>query len=389
MSSQQRIAKLIPALLAVIVLLAAVYLWIHRETIILDNIEPGPIVSEEEPEVVSNTDDLGSATTSPAISVFAQNLTIPWGMVFLPDGDMLVTERTGSLRRLGKDNTTIDIPDVRHFGEGGLMGIAIHPDFESNRFLYLYFTVDDDGSENRVVRYRFQNSILEEDKIILDNIPGAIYHDGGQIAFGPDGMLYITVGDATKAQTAQDLDALSGKTLRLTRDGEIPDDNPFGTAVWSYGHRNAQGLAWDHLGQLWQTEHGRSGLSSGYDELNKIEKGGNYGWPEIQGDETQEGMIAPVIQSGPQTTWAPGAIVFHNQRLYFTGLRGARLYEVVLNDEGDVTARNEYLVNEYGRLRGIIVGPDGYLYISTSNRDGRGDVNDGDDKILKVDPEQL
>jgi glucose/arabinose dehydrogenase len=321
-----------------------------------------------------------------AVEVFAENLSIPWDMVFLPNGDMLVTARTGTVRRLGSNPAVIDIPSVEHTGEGGLMGIVLHPEFEHNQLLYLYFTTEQDGSKNKIVRFRLSGNTLLQDKVILDNIPAAVYHDGGRLAFGPDGMLYATVGDATESDLAQDKNSLAGKTLRLTPDGGIPADNPFGTAVWSYGHRNAQGIAWDKFGRMWQTEHGRSGALSGFDELNRIEKGGNYGWPTIQGDETQSGMISPIRQSGADTTWAPAGLAYDNDRLFFAGLRGESLYEVAFDEIGEVRDIEAHFSGIYGRLRGVTLGPDGYLYVSTSNGDGRGTIGPGDDKILKIHP---
>ncbi|TAK04600.1 hypothetical protein EPO33_01240 [Patescibacteria group bacterium] len=324
------------------------------------------------------------------VSIVAKDLDVPWDIVFLPDGDMLVTERPGRLRRLGAHPASIAIPGAFEFGEGGVMGLALHPEFAFNSLVYVYFTSDDGGTQhNRIVRYRLDGNRLVQDKVIITDIPSAIYHDGGQIAFGPDGMLYVTTGDANDDTLAQDTGSLAGKTLRLTPDGDVPSDNPFGTAVWSYGHRNAQGLAWDAQGRLWETEHGRSGATSGYDELNLIEKGKNYGWPTIQGDETQEGLVAPVFQSGADTTWAPSGIASLNGSLFFAGLKGSSLYEAVPRDDGRIVVFRMHLAGEYGRLRAVTVGPDGFLYVSTSNRDGRGDILTGDDKILQIRPDFL
>ena len=320
------------------------------------------------------------------ITVVATGLSVPWDIVFLPDGDMLVTERPGTLRRIGARNASIDIPDVKHSGEGGLMGIALHPQFAANQYVYLYFTTTD-GNQNRVQRFRLEGDALVEDKIIIDGIPAELYHDGGQIAFGPDGYLYVTTGDASDADQAQDLGSLAGKTLRLTSDGAIPSDNPFGTAVWSYGHRNAQGLAWDASGRLWETEHGRSGALSGYDEVNRVEKGKNYGWPTIQGDQSRDGMVTPAVNSGATTTWAPSGIAYADGSLFFAGLRGSALYEVTFGPNGTVAGVTPHLEGQYGRLRAVVLGPDGYLYVTTSNLDGRGTPRPGDDQILKIHPD--
>lgn len=314
----------------------------------------------------------------------AENLEIPWELVFLPNGDLLVTERPGRLLRIGANRQVIEISGVEHRGEGGLLGLALHPDFEQNSYIYLYLTTAEGGGlTNRVERYRLSGNRLSERTVIIENIPGASYHDGGRIAFGPDGKLYVGTGDAGDESSAQDTASLAGKILRVNDDGSVPHDNPFGNAVYSYGHRNVQGLAWDERGQLWATEHGRSGVASGFDELNKIVKGGNYGWPEIQGDEIQGGMLAPELNSGASDTWAPSGLAFSGGRLVFAGLRGASLY---VADVVDGRARNlrAYFRGEYGRLRSVIEGPDGSLYFLTNNTDGRGSPRPGDDRIISV-----
>lgn len=325
-----------------------------------------------------------------AVEVVGTDFNVPWDIAFLPDGDMLVTERPGVLRRVGKNPLAIDLPGVYDFGEGGLMGIALHPDFASNQLLYMYYTAVDGGKRNRIVRYVFDGFSLTEDRVIIDNIPSAIYHDGGRMAFGPDGMLYVTTGDANKGSNAQDRGSLAGKTLRLTPDGGIPSDNPFGNSpVWSYGHRNSQGLAWDSFGNQWQTEHGRSGVTSGYDELNLIAKGANYGWPTYESTRTAPGITAPVVVTSSTETWAPSGLAYADGSLFFAGLLGKTLYEAVPNAEGKVTAFRKHLVGSYGRLRAVVPGPNGTLYVTTSNRDGRGTAGAGDDKILRVYPAML
>lgn len=317
------------------------------------------------------------------VDVSASGLFVPWEVAILPDSDLLVPERSGTLRRIGKNPAIITVPAVQSGGEGGLMGLALDPKFAENNLIYVYFTASENG-QNRVARFRLTGNQLTEQKIIIGNIPSAIYHDGGRIAFGPDGMLYITTGDANSPNLAQDLNSLAGKTLRLTADGQIPADNPFGTAVWSYGHRNSQGIAWDNLGRMWETEHGRSGALSGFDELNLIEKGKNYGWPVIQGNETRAGMVTPVLNSGANDTWAPAGLAFVNGSLYFGGLLGSKLYQVKFAENGSYRDFVTHFAGQFGRLRAVVLGPDGSLYISTSNRDGRGTVLTGDDKILRV-----
>ncbi|MBW3568817.1 PQQ-dependent sugar dehydrogenase, partial [Candidatus Parcubacteria bacterium] len=194
------------------------------------------------------------------IKIAAVDLNIPWAIAELPGGDLLVTERAGKLKRVGSDRQSIEISGVEHSGEGGLLGLALHPDFAENNKIYLYLTTRTDaGLINRVESYIYKNGGLSEKTIIIDQIPGARFHDGGFIAFGPDDKLYITTGDAGDEQSAQDTSVLSGKILRINADGSIPGDNPFNNAVYSYGHRNPQGLAWDDRDRLWSSEHGPSG----------------------------------------------------------------------------------------------------------------------------------
>lgn len=323
---------------------------------------------------------------APDIEIVGENLDVPWDIAFLPEGDLLVPERSGTIIRLGKDKSKVkvSVPDVKEKGEGGLLGLTLHPKFSENNLLYIYIThTGSDGTINSVKRYHFLENKLTEEKTIISNIPGAPYHDGGRIEFGPDGFLYITTGDATKEDLAQDRNSLAGKILRVSENGEIPKDNPFGTAVYSYGHRNPQGIAWDDKGNLWSTEHGRSGVLSGLDELNVIVKGGNYGWPTIQGSETREGMASPVLHSGADVTWAPASAEFINGSIFFGGLRGETLYEAKIVNEKKVTLVSHFY-KEYGRIRAVRVGTDGFLYFTTSNQDGRGNVKTGDDKIVRV-----
>lgn len=321
-----------------------------------------------------------------SIEIIAENLRIPWAVAFLPDGNLLVTERPGTLRKIGKDGKIYNIEGVHHSEEGGLLGMALHPRFTENHWIYLYLTITQ-GSEmkNRIERYAFENDQFADKKIIIENIPGALYHDGGRIAFGPDGYLYITTGDAGKSNLAQAKDSLAGKILRLDYEGAVPSDNPFNNAVWSYGHRNSQGLAWDDRGRLWATEHGRSGILSGFDELNLIEKGKNYGWPVIQGNETRAGMESPVTQSGPDETWAPAGALFWDDSIFFAGLRGEAIYEARIGEEKEISLKIHFH-NEFGRLRDIVRGPDDFFYVTTSNTDDRGMSRPGDDKIIRIDP---
>jgi len=323
------------------------------------------------------------------IETVVENLDIPWELVFLPDGRMLITERPGDLLIIGKDKKTVKVQGVYHFGEGGLLGMALHPDFQNNNFVYLYFTSSVSGKvSNRVERYKLIGDTLVDKRTILEEIPGAANHDGGRLKFGPDGFLYVTTGDSQNSDLSQDTASLAGKILRVKDDGSIPADNPFGNAIYSYGHRNVQGIAWDSGGRLWATEHGRSGVQSGLDEINLIVKGANYGWPVIQGDQTSVGMFTPVINSGASDTWAPSGMVFYEGRLFWAGLRGESLYEATIAEDKLVNLKANFR-GEYGRFRTVVVGPDGYFYVLTNNRDGRGTPKSGDDKIIRINPQMF
>ncbi|MEX1087296.1 MAG: PQQ-dependent sugar dehydrogenase, partial [Candidatus Paceibacterota bacterium] len=226
----------------------------------------------------------GDSVQREAMQVIATDLAVPWDIAFLPGERMLVTERGGRLVEMdldGEDQAHISVDGVVQSGEGGLLGIVLHPEFEQNQQIYLYMAQDTDRGvfENKVVRYRYNSGELSEEEVVIEGIEGAQYHDGGRMEFGPDGLLYVTTGDAGLRDPAQDINSLSGKTLRVHPDGSIPSNNPFENEVYSYGHRNSQGLAWDESGRLWSTEHGRSGVQSGMDEINLIESGSNYGWP--------------------------------------------------------------------------------------------------------------
>lgn len=348
-----------------------------------------PVIEED----ANSGEQVTNEGVAPRVEVIAEGLEIPWDIAFLPNGSMLVTERTGHVIELAADGTKkeIPVPGVRQGGEGGLLGLVLHPDFASNNFVYLYMSTPDttEQTQNRVVRYVFKDETLTQDKIIIEGIPGAIYHDGGRMEFGPDDMLYITTGDATSPDIAQNLQSLGGKILRLTPEGEPAPGNPFNTRVYSYGHRNPQGLAWDSEKQLWATEHGPTGEQGEccHDEINLIKKGSNYGWPKILANEDAEGIVSPRWESGTDT-WAPASLVHLNGSLFFGGLRGEALYEAVLNGS-QVSEIKEHFKGDYGRIRTVRLGPDNLLYITTSNTDGRGNPAQGDDKILRVNPELL
>jgi glucose/arabinose dehydrogenase len=315
---------------------------------------------------------------------------------------LFFTERPGRVRVIingqlqSEPVATITVAAV---GEGGLLGIALDPQFSQNGFIYLYYTYYEGSAlRNRVVRCREQGGHLVEPQTLIEGIPGGGNHDGGRIAFGPDGKLYIGTGEGGQRDLAQQLDSLGGKILRINPDGSIPADNPFpGSPVYSYGHRNVQGLAWTASGLMLATEHGPSGENGWYahDELNIIQPGKNYGWPVVIDSPGDPRFVDPLIQSG-NDTWAPSGLTFYNGdllsawkgSLFFAGLRGQALYRVVLGGPaGDqVVAQEELFKGKYGRLRVVAQGSDGSLYFATNNRDGRGTPAADDDRILRVVP---
>lgn len=338
------------------------------------------------------------------VETIAGGLTVPWSIVFVPDGRILFTERPGRVRVIesGKlrPEPLATINDVEPSGESGLMGMTLHPQFAGNHLLYLAYAYRAGGQRVRVVRFKETSGGLVDRKVIIEEIPAAANHAGCRLRFGPDGKLYITTGDATERALAQQLDSLAGKTLRLNDDGTVPPDNPFvGQAgvraeIWSYGHRNAQGLDWQPgTNVMFQTEHGPSGFDGpgGGDEFNLVERGKNYGWPVIHHQATSAGMEAPLLEYTPAVAPASGMFyrgaVFPEWRgNYFFGcLRGQCVIRVVL-DGRRVVSQERLLVEDYGRIRDVAEGPDGTIYFSTSNRDGRGRAASDDDRILRLVP---
>ncbi len=325
--------------------------------------------------------------------VVARGLEIPWELVFLEDGSMLVSERPGRIKRIvnGQVKFTLVIDEVEHIGEGGLMGMAVSPKTGS---IYVMYTYRDESGNlwSRVRRVVMEGEKLKLDKVILDRIPAGVYHNGGRLRFGPDGKLYITTGELFKGELAQNLNSLNGKILRINEDGSIPPDNPFSTAVWSYGHRNPQGLAFHPTeGTLFSSEHGPSGEFGlrAWDEVNVIFKGGNYGWPYFVGASGRPDLIDPIVAWSPPNTTPPAGMDFLTPKdLFIATLRSQALIRIVV-EKGEGT---EWLVKKierwfegvFGRLRSVVKGPDGNLYILTSNRDGRGTPREGDDKIIKL-----
>lgn len=332
------------------------------------------------------------------------NLEVPWSIVWAPDGRMFFTERPGRVRvyenGVLRPNPVFTVSDVEQSGESGLMSLTLHPQFASNRFVYLAYAYKAGELRVRVVRHREGPSGFTEPKVIIENIPAARFHAGCRIRFGPDGKLYITTGDATERPLAQRLDSLAGKTLRLNDDGTVPADNPFvgqsgsRPEIWSYGHRNAQGMDWQPgTNLMFQTEHGPSGFDGpgGGDEVNIVERGKNYGWPVVHHTQTRAGMESPLLEYTPAC--APGGAEFYNSSVFpqfrgnffFACLRGVRIIRVVL-DGRRVVSQENLLETKYGRIREVAEGPDGYLYFSTSNRDGRGSPAGDDDRIIRLIP---
>ncbi|NDJ19284.1 PQQ-dependent sugar dehydrogenase [Myxacorys almedinensis] len=327
-------------------------------------------------------------------------LEVPWGIAFLPNNEMLVTERPGQVRlvRNGQleSNPVATLP-VSDRGEGGLLGIATHPDFATNRLFYLYYTAQGGTPANRVERWRLAEDRRSavRDRVILDNIPVAVVHNGGRIRFGPDGMLYIATGDSREPQESQDVNSLAGKILRVTPDGQVPPDNPFpNNPAFITGVRNSQGFDWANPSTLWVADHGPSGElgRSGRDEINVARAGDNLGWPTIYGCQTQEGLVAPAltwnsaVPPGGAAVYTGDAIPEWKGSLIVGTLGSRHLHRVAFdpNNPGQVQRNEVYLRGEWGRLREVVMSPDGELYVTTSNCDGRGDCPADQDKILRI-----
>lgn len=338
------------------------------------------------------------------VEVWIEGLEIPWSLIFLPDGRALVSERPGRIRlikdgKIQKEPYAV-IENVLHIGEGGLMGLAIHPDFHHKPYIYAMHTYrKDDSIFNRVIRLKDFKTYGRFDRVIIDNIPGGRLHNGGRISFGPDRMLYITTGEVFDADIAQDLKSLGGKILRITPEGEIPADNPFkDSPIYSYGHRNPQGIAWHpETRDLFSSEHGPSGefLRFGNDKINVIKKAGNYGWPKVIGIKKKKPYIDPLIlweKTTPPSgmTFYTGDILPHLKGgLFVATLRSESLIRIRIKKELDiyrVLKVEIWFEDKYGRLRDVVQGPDGLLYFLTNNRDGRGRPGQGDDRIYRIMP---
>lgn len=335
------------------------------------------------------------------VEVWQQHLDIPWGLVFLPNGDALVSERSGSIRliRDGKLQeqayATFEHVDHERGDEAGLMDMALHPNFENQPYVYVYYTHrEGDTRDNRIVRLRHSGTQGVFDRVILQGIPAADKHNAGPLKFGPDGMLYLPTGENFEREMAQDMGSLGGKFLRLTPEGEVPADNPFpNSPIYTLGHRNPQGFDWHpQTGDLFSSEHGPSGeiLLFGRDIINVIHPGKNYGWPRVLGAVNMAEYEDPIIMWEEATP--PAGVAFWQGDLYVATLRSETLIRISMeqkNGEYNIQrierwfspAKNE---GHYGRLRNVVAGPDGALYVLTSNRDGRGDPVAADDRILRI-----
>jgi glucose/arabinose dehydrogenase len=324
--------------------------------------------------------DVQAVPPTPRVaSTIATNLAVPWGLAFLPDGSALVSERnTARIKRIaGGTVTTIGtVPGVQPAGEGGLLGIAVAPTFNTDRLVYAYFS---SANDNRVVRMRFDTT-LGTPQVLITGIAKNTIHNGGRLAFGPDGLLYVSTGDANNTSNAQNPNSLNGKILRVTPTGAAAPGNPTaGSRVWSMGHRNVQGLAFDPAGRLWAGEFGQNT----FDELNLIRAGGNYGWPTVEGRAGNPRFIDPITQWSPAEA-SPSGIAFARNTVWLAALRGQRVWAVpVLNGALDGTPVG-FQNGAFGRLRTVSVAPDGSLWLITNNTDGRGTPRQGDDRILRL-----
>ncbi|MPY93741.1 MAG: PQQ-dependent sugar dehydrogenase [Acidimicrobiia bacterium] len=355
---------------------------------------PAPETTTSAPATTAPPTSAAPATTVPpgpqqfAVQTVASGLEVPWGLAFLPDGRALVAQRrTGEVLVVdanGGTQVVATLPSVDQ-GEGGLLGLAVPADADpAAPEVYAYLTA---GSENQVVRFTLGQSGVAP---VLVGIPAAGNHNGGRIAFGPDGFLYIGTGDASEDGLAQDQGSLAGKILRITRDGQAAPGNPIaGNPLYSFGHRNVQGLAWDAQGRLYATEFGQNS----FDEVNLIQPGANYGWPIVEGQGGDSRFVEPIVTWTTSEASPSGAAILSASALpgwdgdlFVAGLRGARLWRVDLAPDGSVAGQEPLLVGEYGRLRTVAQAPDGSLWVTTSNRDGRGDPAADDDRILRLAP---
>jgi glucose/arabinose dehydrogenase len=312
--------------------------------------------------------------------VITTDLDIPWNIT-KQNNTFYLSQRPGYIVKVDGDSGRKTVQNLEvtkkilHSGEGGLLGFILAPDFDTSQEAIAYHTYREDGTVfNRIIALKLTGNTWTEKWIILEGIPGGRIHNGGRIQIGPDGKLYATAGEAGNPENAQNLQTLAGKILRMELDGSIPDDNPFNNSyVYSYGHRNPQGLAWDQNGNLYSSEHGQSA----HDEINLVEPGKNYGWPVIEGDEQESGMVPPIFHSG-NVTWAPSGMAITDNKIYVSNLRGE---QILVFDLAEKTV--DTFFQSAGRMRDVLIEGDA-LYAITNNRDGRGTPREGDDKLLKL-----
>jgi glucose/arabinose dehydrogenase len=345
--------------------------------------DPGTVTATLSGSPTSATSSGASSPTSHTVKItktIVHGLAVPWGLAFLPDGGALVTQRdagTISLIDHGMVTQVGQIPQTAPTDEGGLLGIAVSPDFDSDHRIFVYVTT---AQDNRVLSMTYAGSSIRNVRPILTGIPNGIIHDGGRLAFGPDGYLYVSTGETGNGDLAQDRGSLGGKILRITPNGSPAPGNPDPESpIWTLGHRNVQGLAFDDQGRLWASEFG----SDIWDEVNLIQKGRNYGWPLAEGDANLKGYTDPYVQWRPADA-SPSSVAYADGELWVASLRGMRLWEVPIKDDGTLGQPIPHFVGDYGRFRTVTTAPDGSLWLGTSNRDGRGFPKPQDDRIFRV-----
>ena len=347
---------------------------------------------KSEPQPTTRTGDPSSAATPTmraskrpgrphVVGTVATNLQAPWGIAFLPDGTALVGERDTTRVVAIKDKqvrTVGRVEGVQPQGEAGLLGLAASPTYARDKLVYGYLST---AGDNRVVHMRYAGGRLGPPKPVLTGIPNGFIHDGGRLLFAPDGNLFVSTGETGNAQLAQDRGSLGGKILRITPDGKPAPGNPVkGSPVWTMGHRNVQGLAFDSRGQLWATEFGQDT----WDELNRIDKARNYGWPLVEGRGDQPEYSNPYVEWRTENA-SPSGLAYLDGSLWAGALRGGRLWQIPLRN-GTTQKPRDFFVGDYGRMRTVVVAPDGHLWVTTSNRDTRGNPKPGDDRILEIAP---
>ncbi|SFJ42827.1 Glucose/arabinose dehydrogenase, beta-propeller fold [Halobacillus dabanensis] len=327
----------------------------------------------------SGSEQTTNGQENPEVEVVTENLDVPWSIEKHND-TFYIIERPGNIVKIEegeviRQNVELE-KEIATASEAGLLGFVLSPDFSESKSAYAYYTYENSkGQFNRIIELRLEDDVWREESLLLDNIPSGSWHHGGRIKIGPDGNLYATTGDGYEEDIAQDLHSLGGKVLRMNLDGSIPSDNPFPNSyVYSYGHRNPQGITWSSEGFIYASEHG----DNANDEINLIEPGQNYGWPIIEGHEEQEGMVPPLFTSGENETWAPSGMDYYDGRLYVAALRGSALLEFDLDEK-----EHREVITGLGRLRDVLI-VDGSLYFISNNTDGRGNPEDNDDKLYKI-----